>query len=195
MPSHRFSRLLPRSFARAAVAVLAFAVAGCEPDSEPVPTAPVRPSAPSFNQGPSSTKNYRLVAAQDGVSGSVSAMIGREGGVLRLGPHTLRVPQGAVSRPTIFTMARQDPSHIHVELTALRIVEGWIKDVGTLGFSVPVVLELSYANTGITVSSSLQTVWVRQDGILVPVPTTVDLSRQVVVATLSHFSGYAIGTE
>ncbi|MBV9773757.1 MAG: hypothetical protein JO040_07400 [Gemmatimonadetes bacterium] len=171
---------------------LALAASGC--DSGPGPESLVAPSAANqtiLATGP----GYFQLLGDDGFSGLTVAVIGAEGGSLRLGEHELKVPAGAVAQPTVFTMGIIDPSHIKVYLSAVQLTPlGQMVDVGGAGFARPVQLTMSYARmTQAFDESKLLILWDRTDGTLVPMPSTVDTAKKTVTGDIPHFSGYVIG--
>lgn len=121
-------------------------------------------------------------------------LIGPAGGSISLNGHSIVVPSGAVSLPTLFTMVALTEGHIAVDLSAVAWLLGRLIDVGERGFSKQVTLTLSYANaTGITDPSKLRIVHVNgsQSEVL---PTTVDTVNKTATAKLDHFSRYCLAT-
>ncbi|HEX7239069.1 MAG TPA: hypothetical protein VF263_02285 [Longimicrobiaceae bacterium] len=173
--------------------LVALAAAGCD-DAGPAGTL-AAPDAGSKTVVATGPGPYFQVLADDGSSGVAAAVIGAEGGAVRIGEHELTVPAGAVDRPTVFSIVLTDPQYAKVYLTAIQITsDGRIFNVGTAGFPKPVRLSLSYARITQAVDpSKLLVLWTRSDGSLVPMPTTVDTAGRRVVGELTHFSGYVIG--
>jgi hypothetical protein len=116
---------------------------------------------------------------------SASAVIGPEGGKLKLGKHKLQVPAGAVSEPTLFTMEYASETGVAVDCGP-----------SPFTFNCPVTLTLSFENTqydgGGGDPSQLQIFWMAEDGHCEPMPSDVDIQGKKVVAELSHFSRYII---
>lgn len=128
---------------------------------------------------------------------STNALIGVQGGQITLLGHTLTVPAGAVSQPTIFTLTVLPTGYVEVNLTAtLTSVLGLVLNVGDDGFLRPVPVTLSYARaTNVTDPSKLTVVHL--GGLLgykniQPVPSTVDPASKTVTADLEHFSRYSL---
>jgi len=128
---------------------------------------------------------------------STNALIGVEGGQITLLGHTLTVPAGAVSQPSIFTLTVLPTGYVEVNLTAtLTSVLGLVLNLGEQGFLKPVPVTLSYARaTNVTDPSELTIVHAK--GLLgyrylEPVPSTVDTVTETVTAELEHFSRYLL---
>jgi len=171
---------------------------GCEPGNPrgaQTPTAPAPAPAADLSAG-----QYTLVESTL-LSGlpRTSALIGSTGGVLSLLGHTLSVPSGAVAQPTLFTMTALPTGRIEVELLALRIsLLGQSIDVGSGGFQdgKTVRLTLSYAAaTNVTDPSRLVVLYVRDDGAVEELPTTVDTVARTASVELEHFSRYCMAMD
>lgn len=108
--------------------------------------------------------------------------IGPEGGELRIGPHRLAIPPGAVQSPTVITGEAPVSSAVRVTLSP----DG-------LQFDRPATLTLSYAHCGLLPNVLPPTV-VQIDGILGILErlTSTVTSPGEVSAPLEHFSGYAV---
>ncbi|MBV9772455.1 MAG: hypothetical protein JO040_00805 [Gemmatimonadetes bacterium] len=141
-----------------------------------------------------SVGRYRLVGASGVSTGSVTAVIGSQGGTLQLGEHELAVPAGAVTAPTVFTLRVDDGEHIRVDLTATRtLATGEVVDVGARGFGRPLRLKLGFARASDSFDpNQLRIVWARPDGTLEVLATEVNPSGKQLRADLQHFSGYAV---
>lgn len=118
------------------------------------------------------------------LGGSASMTIGSAGGTLRLTPagHSLRVPPGAVSTPTLFTLAEgTDPAHVIVE-------------VGPSGTTFNTPAELSLNVQRCTRQNDLKVARVQSDGSLEELPSTMggSGSTRTVSAPLDHLSQYAV---
>ncbi|HEX7089830.1 MAG TPA: hypothetical protein VF192_06820 [Longimicrobiales bacterium] len=128
----------------------------------------------------------------------LTRLISLEGGTLSLLGHTLVVPKGAVTSPTLFTMLVGLNGHVEVHLTALVPTLFRILNIGEQGFRKPVRLTLSYANArNVEDPNDLVIVyvpgWWGYDRVE-PLPSTVDTTRKTVTAELDHFSRYAMAT-
>ena len=115
-----------------------------------------------------------------------SQWIGPSGGVLRVGPHTLVVPRGALS------------SYTHIRATAPKgnIVLVDFQPHG-LKFQRPTVLTMSYRDCGLVGGLLggllLDIVYVDgQQRVLEVLPSLNDLLGQRVTSPVHHFSGYAL---
>jgi len=128
----------------------------------------------------------------------VSDLISLNGGSISLLGHTLTVPSGAVTSPTLFTMLLGLNGYVEVHLEALTPTLFGLLNIGGNGFRRPVRVTISYANAvGVTDPSKL--VIVHLPGLwgynrAEPVPTTVDPVRKTVTAELDHFSRYALAS-
>ena len=114
---------------------------------------------------------------------SNTSVIGPEGGTLRVGPHVLRIPAGALDEPvTITAVAPSD--------TVNRVV---LSPHG-LELDEPARLTLSYANCGaVTWLLPKQVAYTTDDLIILELLPSLDnvLARRV-SADLEHFSTYAV---
>ena len=154
-------------------------------------------------------KIYTLVEGQlPAIVPSVSRWIGKSGGTIYLfGPwkdgrptmHAVMVPEGAVSRPTLFTISVASTEFVKVDLRAQVLLKnGTLKDVGNLGFRKPVFLFLSYAwATNVDDPERL---------VILHDPENGNPHRRVggevlfsfeeyIVAALGHFSKYAVAMD
>lgn len=136
-------------------------------------------------------KRFRVAAERNPEVGSVSAEIGRAGGVLVLGRHTLTVSRGAVDAPTTFTMTRDPSAPLRVQLTAGRESQN---DVGAAGFAAPVTLSLSFQNAADTPRdrTSITIIYFRPDGLVEELETEVRVVGKVASAELPHFSLFGL---
>jgi hypothetical protein len=128
----------------------------------------------------------------------LTKLISVEGGTISLLGHTLVVPKGAVSGPTLFTMLVGLNGKVEVHLTALVPTLFSILNLGEQGFRKPVRLTLSYAHAR-NVQDPNDLVIVYVPGLfgynrVEPLPSTVDPVRKTVTAELDHFSRYAMAT-
>ncbi|HEY8468704.1 MAG TPA: hypothetical protein VIL18_03630 [Longimicrobiales bacterium] len=128
----------------------------------------------------------------------LTKLISVQGGTISLLGHTLVVPKGAVTSPTLFTMLVGLNGKVEVHLTALVPTLFNLLNIGEQGFRKPVRLTLSYAHAR-NVQDPNDLVIVYVPGLLgynrvEPLPTTVDTVRKTVTAELDHFSRYALAT-
>lgn len=113
-----------------------------------------------------------------------SAVIGREGGVLRIGPHTLTVPRGALREPTLISGYAPSDSVNSVDFEP----EG-------LRFSKNVQITLSYANCGLVASTLPKRVmYVNDDLRILEILASLDnIILKKTTGQTNHFSRYAVG--
>ena len=114
---------------------------------------------------------------------SVTATIGPDGGTIRVGPHALAVPAGALAVPTTITAV--------VPSDTVNVVR--FQPEG-LQFDRAVDLTLSYANCNLVGSLAPKHIVYTTDAlqILEYLSTVDDLFTQTVTGELQHFSDYAI---
>ena len=139
---------------------------------------------------------YQLVSGTNwsNIQINSSRVIGPAGGQLTLGLHELVIPEGAVSKPTVFRMSKQLGPHILVDLEAVDQKSGQELD----SFDRPVELRLSYRFVPINGAdlNRMVILWLKEGsttGELVPVPTRLVRQTKHVVGSLTHFSRYAMG--
>ena len=124
---------------------------------------------------------------------SLSQVIGINGGSVSLAGHTITVPAGAVSVPTIFTITLANNGYIEVDLTAVVNTLLGTVDVGSDGFDTPVTLALTYARaTNVSDPSRLKIIRLNPNGKHEILPSTVQTGPLTVKAELDHFSRYAM---
>ncbi len=114
---------------------------------------------------------------------SVTATIGPDGGTIRVGPHALAIPPGALALPTTITAVVPSDSVNVVQFQP----EG-------LQFSRDVALTMSYANCNLLGSLAPKYIVHTTDAlqILEYLPSVDDLFTGTVTGQLQHFSDYAI---
>lgn len=163
-------------------------LAGCENASQPFGPEPV---GPALSLEASGSISWTILDGPEEIGGT-HALIGAEGGELRLGNQTLIVPAGAVDAPTLFTM-KKGGSKLRVTLSASRLE---YNDIGAAGFAKPLDLIFSYGNVASLPGDpeDLVIVWIRPDGTYEPQPTTVDTTAKTVTGEISHFSDYAMAS-
>src|SRR3712207_3773483 len=132
--------------AAALIGALALSLAACTADV--VPSAPRAPDVTADEAQPSELLGLDLGGTLTGVLsnltvyrcstpsfGSVTQAVGPAGGVVRIGPHSLAVPAGALDRAVEITASTRQADHVRVDFQP----EG-------LRFRYPAVLTLSYAH-------------------------------------------------
>jgi hypothetical protein len=113
--------------------------------------------------------------------GSVSQVVGPEGGVIRIGPHSLHIPEKALKTSVLITASAPAGQQVKVDFQP----EG-------LKFGKRAILKLSYAHCP-TRPLNPKVVYVTDLlSILERLPSAEDLSDDQVTGRLKHFSGYAI---
>ena len=124
-----------------------------------------------------------LVACRVTETETGSARIGRYGGVVRVGPHSLFVPPGALDRDVTITGVAPAGSFVKVEFQP----EG-------LQFARPTALTMSYRSCGLLGSMSYTVVHLQDDNrtVLDILPSVPNLLTRSVTGKVDHFSNYAI---
>jgi hypothetical protein len=115
-------------------------------------------------------------------TGSAS-IVGPDGGDIDVGPHTLRVPPGALPWDAVITVEAPTGLEVGIELSPKGV-----------GFREKLVLEIDYKHC--TVSDTLpplRGVWVSDSGTVMEFPPTVDDRQNGRLSVeLDHFSKYAV---
>lgn len=170
-------------------ALLALSACTMEDATSPVGTR----NSPSYDF---TAGQYQLVIGTNwsNLEISSSRVIGAGGGQLTLGLHELVIPEGAVSKATVFRMSKKYGPHILVDLEATDQQSGR----AVADFARPVELRLSYRFVPINGAdlNRMTILWLKQGsetGELVPVPTYIDRKHKQLVGSLTHFSRYAMG--
>ena len=125
-----------------------------------------------------------------------SELIGLAGGSVTLMGHTLTVPAGAVSVPTLFTLVALPTPNIDVDASAsVTGLLGQVLDVGSFGFKKPVTLTLTYSRaTNVTNPNKLFIVYFGANG-AERLASTVNSTAKTVSTKLNHFSKYGMATD
>jgi hypothetical protein len=181
--------------------ILLVAVTACEPGET---TGGALPTAPDpllgGLLGGNSVQGYTLVRDPllPGILKSVStgSLIGFNGGQISLLGHTVTVPVGAVSKPTLFSLIVLPTGYVEVDLTAtLTSILGPF-DVGAAGFNELVPVSLSYARaTNVSDPSHLKVLRIKSligYGKYEVMPTTVNTAAETANTQLDHFSRYTL---
>lgn len=185
-------RALTGSLAAAALVALAACGRSDAPTAVPAPTtATLEISQDSAQKllgaldgllgGVLSQPNLGLLSCASPSFGSVSKTIGREGGVISVGPHSLVVPPGALSRDVRITATAPKSNGVRVDF-----------EPHGLRFERPTALTLSFRHC-LLAPLSPQIVYV--DGklrILEVIPSIGSLLTKQVVGKVDHFSGYMV---
>ena len=174
-------------FRRALVAAAVAGIAACGDGSGPADRL-LQPQAPLAVRG--AHRPLHKIAGDAGEF-TISGMINRQGGTLSYAGYTLVVPRNSVLHPTVFTLHTLSTGFLEVELTATSTGSKTENDVGNRGFSVPVLLSIPVGSD--VDPASVLVAWVRPDGLLEAMPSTVD--GNVVTGRLTHFSQYTAATD
>jgi hypothetical protein len=116
---------------------------------------------------------------------TVVAWVGASGGTLRLGPHTLVIPAGALDHYELISMS-------YASLTAVGVDCG----PSPFHFNLPVTLTLSYTGTQYgrsTNAPNIDLYYMAPDGSTQELPSTIDPGRYTVTSQTDHFSRYILG--
>jgi hypothetical protein len=115
------------------VALVVCVIASC---SDRAPTAPTTAPAPDASLIGDLLRPTGLLQCSALPAASVTETIGPEGGSITVGPHVLRIPAGALAKPTTITAT----------LDVNRGVNGIRFQPEGLQFASPAYLTMSYAN-------------------------------------------------
>ena len=146
--------------------------------------------APQANTGTEYSWSSVLVTTTAPVSeGTYSAVVGRNGGIVRAGDHMLMIPSKAVDSDTEFTVRIVGGNNIVVDLNAKRVSDG--ATVST--FPVALTLRLSYKNAAVSDPTRLKNAYLpfgAQGGASQKLPTTISSLTQTLSSPITHFSEY-----
>lgn len=181
------NRIVKKFSLLSALAASLFA-AGCDAIQEPMEP---RLSPGGMVVMSTTGQKYTVAVEKDANAESVSASIGSAGGKLVLGKHELLISSGAVAEATTFTMQRSAEDPLRVKLTATRVTEN---DVGSVGFSAPVTLKLSFQNASDLPAdlTSVSLIYFRPDGLIETLSTELDRNGHRVSSALQHFSLFGL---
>jgi hypothetical protein len=164
--------------------LLGLVLVACSVDGLPSgPPSPVSAAdgtpVPDSSSTPSAAALYRCETPD---FGSVSKVIGREGGEIVVGPHSLRIPGDALREDVTITATANADQYVRVELQP-----------HGLAFEKPVALTLSYAHCGAPPPRGRYVAYVDDLGnVLELLDVNFHRSGTEVETRLKHFSGYAI---
>ena len=195
---------MPRSLKKLALLpILLLAVTACDPTDggQALPTSPGSPD-PLLGAllGGNNVQGYTLVndPLLPGITQALStgSLIGFSGGSISLLGHTVTVPLGAVTQPTLFSIIVLPTGYVEVDLTAtLNTLLGPF-DVGSRGFKKLVPVSLTYARaTNVTNPGTLKVLRVTSllgYGSYEVMPTTVNQTAKTANTQLDHFSRYTL---
>jgi hypothetical protein len=114
---------------------------------------------------------------------TASRTIGRNGGTLKVGPHTLTIPSGALAQDTRITATAPSGSYAEVRF----------KPHG-LTFKRDVTLSVSYAKCGLLQKNNPPVIVYADDdrNILEILKSTIDTRQKTVTGKTDHFSSYIL---
>jgi hypothetical protein len=113
----------------------------------------------------------------------VTRTIGREGGVIAIGPDTLRIPPRALNRPVT----------IQASLPAGYFINIVVFEPSGLTFRKPASLTMGYSSCNLLANMGLEIAQVTDDlQIIEYLRSTDDKSAKSVTGVLQHFSNYAV---
>ena len=170
------------------------AAAACDTLTEPEPR--LTPDAILAQLEGTDGETYTRVettVGEDGEEQTAQGLIGRRGGVLRLGSHYVVVPWGAVVQPTVFSMSLAADGLLQFDLHATRRAG---RSGRSVQFRGPVYLVLDYGeatNLDGVDPKRLQVLYEPDDGgPAEPVRTFTSRRSSIVVGQLEHFSRYCL---
>jgi hypothetical protein len=160
---------------------LAVAAWSCRDANAPLPSEPAGAPAPQLVGD--LLRRTGLLRCTPLPAASASALIGPEGGELRVGPHVLRVPAGALAQPVLITAEAPSDSVNSVRFSP----EG-------LRFVRRATLTMSYANCNLLGRLVPKRIAYTTDAldILSYLLSLDDFVHQRVSGRLEHFSRYAL---
>jgi hypothetical protein len=180
--------------AAALIGALALSLAACSTDVAPsAPRAPElgTPTPPANDllglggtlSGVTGTvSNLLLYRCPTDGYGSVTRLIGPAGGTIKVGPHSLVIPAGALASTVAITATAPAGQYVKVDFQP-----------AGLRFSTSATLRLSYAECAGLPPLLPKVVYLNDLlSILEVLPSLNDLANERVTAKVRHFSGYAI---
>jgi hypothetical protein len=185
LASRRFGTLLT-------IALAAVMLTSCA-DSPAPPTAPVAPIAPNPSLlgdligGVTGTvgdlaDGLGLVSCNVKKTHTASATIGRNGGTLRVGPHTLIVPRNALKENVRISAVAPKGKTVQIKF-----------EPHGLEFQRKAALTMSYSECSLLSPVSLRIVYVNdQFEILEVLPTVTSVLTRTATAPVDHFSRYML---
>jgi hypothetical protein len=154
-------------------------LAGCG-DTDPTKPS-FAPDSAVMSAGLISSLTSSLLSCRALPSARSAKTIGTAGGTIAVGPHTLVIPAGALSRTVTITATIRSESvnRVHFEPSGLQ-------------FAKPATLTMSYANCALSVLPR-RIVYVERDLDIISTLVSLDnvLTRRV-SARIEHFSDYAV---
>ena len=183
-----------RRFARLSLVALGFLLACGDPTAPVTPVA--KPTAPAVMPNANLVNVFNgLLNVTNGVTTLIgdllpcavttdqwnTANIGPNGGRLNVGPHSLVIPRGALTRQTQISAHAVRGNHVRVEFSP-----------SGLQFSTPATLTLSYGVCA-PKNKPVQVVYLKDDQhVSETEPSKDSRLTKSVAATIKHFSSYAV---
>jgi hypothetical protein len=129
------------------------------------------------------SSNIQLFPCATPGFGTVTQRVGPAGGLIRIGPHALIIPRGALRRSVDITASAPASPHVRVTL-----------EPHGLRFRERATLVLSYKHCGSLGPRRPKIVYIdeAQSSILEVLPSKHSTFKKAVSTSLRHFSGYAI---
>jgi hypothetical protein len=184
------SRNARTCFSSALALLIAIVVAACSIDAPTAPQGHIAPAAPAAadDQADNASvggnhSNVRLFACATPDFGSVTKRVGPAGGLIRIGPHILIIPRGALRESVDITASAPASAHVRVRFSP-----------HGLKLHAPAILVLSYKHCKSLAPRRPKIAHVDdlQDSILELLPSKHIRVRDAVATSLRCFSGYAI---
>lgn len=174
-----------------ALALAAVVLGSCADDHRP-PTAPVAPTPdPSLIgdvvDGLTGTvggvaNSLGLVSCNVQTTHTAAALIGPQGGTLRIGPHRLTVPRYALKEPVYISAVAPAGDYVQIKF-----------EPHGLEFDRKAVLSMSYAECSLLSPWRLKVVYVNDNlEILEVLPTLTSVLTRTANAPVDHFSRYML---
>jgi hypothetical protein len=173
------------------------------------PTAPPQlstPNQPRFSSAIQPTTGIGLLACSNLPDEAVTQVIGPDGGSLRVGPHTLVIPAGALDRTVTITAEIDgglEPKSLLVKLPTKGnpkkdfVAVNAVRFKPKLKFETPAFLTMSYANCDVASLGSVAPTVVYTNPVLNVIlereaSIASDLGLRTVTVRIGHFSNYAV---
>lgn len=175
-------------FGGMAALTAAFGLAACSDNSA---------IAPEFDPSEAITEVEYTLVKSDQEEGFICTFTSdREGGLAECGPHTLNIPANAFSPELVdFHIEVVKGEEVRIRLYATSQGSSILNDVGAAGFDVPLTASLKYGKDAELEgdTSELSVLWLKPDGTIQVIPTTIDSSTNTAIADIDHFSEFALG--
>lgn len=164
-------------------ALLGLVLVGCGVESLPSGPAPRgRAHGVPVTDSSASSSGASLYMCATPDFGSVSKVIGRDGGEINVGPHSVKIPGDALREDVAITASVSAGQHVRIELQP-----------HGLQFEKPVQLTLNYEHCGTRPPKARYVAYVDDLGnVLELLDVNLHRSGRDVETRLTHFSGYAI---